>query len=71
MRVIYFFLGLCVLVACQQTQTSTSATVADYFSYGDSLESAGVKLIPIKTPVGGANQIVACLYLLTLVLFLP
>lgn len=52
MRVIYFFLGLCVLVACQQTQTSTSATVADYFSYGDSLESAGVKLIPIKTPVG-------------------
>lgn len=52
MRVIYFFLGLCLLVACQQTQTSTSAMVADYFSYGDSLESAGVKLIPIKTPVG-------------------
>ncbi len=52
MRVIYFFLGLCLSVACQQTQTSTSATVAEYFSYGDSLESAGVKLIPIKTPVG-------------------
>ncbi|MDF7817340.1 proline iminopeptidase-family hydrolase [Runella sp. MFBS21] len=52
MRVVYFFLGLCLLVACQQPQTSTSATVADYFFYGDSLESAGVNLIPIKTPVG-------------------
>jgi len=30
--------------------TKTSETVFNYFSYPDSLEAAGVKLIPIKTP---------------------
>lgn len=35
--------------------TKTSETVFNYFSYPDSLEAAGVKLIPIKTPKGTFN----------------
>jgi hypothetical protein len=26
--------------------------VSNYFNYGDSLETAGVKMIPIQTPAG-------------------
>jgi proline iminopeptidase len=44
---ILFFFALC---SCKQKQSST--TVLQYFNYGDSIESAGVKMIPIKTPVG-------------------
>jgi proline iminopeptidase len=35
--------------------TQTSETVSHYFSYPDTLEAAGVKLIPIKTPKGTFN----------------
>jgi proline iminopeptidase len=35
--------------------TQTSKTVSNYFSYPDTLEAAGVKLIPIKTPKGTFN----------------
>jgi proline iminopeptidase len=52
MRLLSFILAICLLVSCKQNDTSTAVSVADYFSYGDSLESAGVRLIPIKTPVG-------------------
>ena len=55
MRLIFLILAVCLLVSCQQKSASTSASVADYFTYGDSPESGGVKLIPIKTPVGKFN----------------
>lgn len=52
MRLLSFLLVTCLLVSCSQKDASTSASVTDYFTYSDSLESGGVKLIPIKTPVG-------------------
>ena len=44
--------AVCFLFSCKQKTTSTSESLPEYFSYGDSLESGGVKMIPIKTPVG-------------------
>src|SRR5882757_5055488 len=45
-----------VFFSCTQKpedKSGGSTTVADYFNYGDSgVQSAGVKLIPIHTPVG-------------------
>jgi proline iminopeptidase len=40
----------CFAFACKQK--NNSITIAEYFNYGDSVESAGVKMIPVKTPVG-------------------
>jgi proline iminopeptidase len=54
MRLLYYCAILCFVFSCTQKQTSTS--VADYFNYGDSaVQSAGVRMIPIKTPVGEFN----------------
>ena len=52
MRFIIFILVICFALSCKEKTSPTSVSVADYFNYGDSLESAGVKMIPIKTPVG-------------------
>ena len=50
------FLAAILIVSCQQAEKKSrggNITVADYFNYGDSgVQSAGVKMIPIKTPVG-------------------
>ncbi len=49
---------LCILVmaifvlSCNQKNTSETNTLQTYFSYPDSIESGGVRLIPIQTPVG-------------------
>ena len=49
---------LCILVmaifvlSCNQKNTSDTNTLQTYFSYPDSIESAGIKMIPIQTPVG-------------------
>src|ERR1041384_3354923 len=54
---------LCVaIVACslffscsqmEKPQTGPNTTVANYFNYGDtSVQSAGIRMIPIKTPAG-------------------
>ncbi len=51
MRTFIFILAIW-FVSCNQKSTSTGISVAEYFNYGDSMESAGVKIIPIKTPVG-------------------
>lgn len=40
-------------VSCEKHSSTNSATA--YFNYGDSPEAGGVKLIPIKTPVGEFN----------------
>lgn len=51
MRFLFLFLFGCFLFSCQEK--STAPTVADYFNYGDSgVQTAGVRMIPIKTPVG-------------------
>lgn len=52
MRVLIFFLAIFLIASCKQDITSTSVSVADYFNYGDSIESGGVRMIPIKTPDG-------------------
>lgn len=49
MRYILSFFLLLIIVSCQQKQT----TVTDYFAQKDSgLQVAGIKMIPITTPVG-------------------
>lgn len=53
MRLLIGFLALSCLLSCRQPAGSGSTgTLQSYFTYGDSTESAGVKLIPVKTPVG-------------------
>lgn len=49
-----FFLSLLVLtlVSCDHPQKPCGVSLTDYFNYGDSLQSAGIKMIPVKTPVG-------------------
>ncbi|MFZ1704693.1 MAG: proline iminopeptidase-family hydrolase [Saprospiraceae bacterium] len=51
------FLGLLVFVGCQQRQISddASSTLSSYFTYSDSVQAGGVKMIPIKTEVGTFN----------------
>lgn len=52
-----FNIRLCILLlllfnlSCSQ-QASNSTNLTNYFSYEDSIESAGVKMIPIKTAIG-------------------
>ena len=48
MRLITLFFLSSILISCNQKQPTSS----NYYNYGDSIESAGVKMIPIKTPVG-------------------
>jgi len=48
---IIIILFACML-SCKQEKTSNNDALADYFTYGDSIESAGIKMIPIKTPAG-------------------
>ncbi len=52
MRLLTFILALSLFATCKQKTCSNEETLATYFNYGDSVESAGVKMIPIKTPVG-------------------
>ncbi|HEX5625678.1 MAG TPA: proline iminopeptidase-family hydrolase [Saprospiraceae bacterium] len=40
------------MAACKPSTVPESPSVAEYFNYGDSIESAGVRMIPIETPVG-------------------
>jgi proline iminopeptidase len=43
-----FIVSIFSIISCSKS----SETVSNYFSYPDSLESAGVKMIPITTPSG-------------------
>ncbi len=48
-----FIISCCMLIlSCNQPSTNSSNSISNYFTYNDSVESAGVKMIPIKTPVG-------------------
>ena len=48
------FLSVLFNLSCSQ-QASNSNNLTNYFSYKDSIESAGVKMIPIKTAIGDFN----------------
>ncbi|MBR2649062.1 MAG: proline-specific peptidase family protein [Sediminibacterium sp.] len=52
MRYFYSLLCLIIFAACNPNQENKSTNLSTYFTYGDSIQSAGVKLIPISTPVG-------------------
>ena len=52
MRIIYSILILFVFASCKQEATTTDISLPDYFNYGDSIASGGVRMIPISTPVG-------------------
>jgi proline iminopeptidase len=52
MRFLTILFSTCFLSACQQNPAPDSISVTNYFQYGDSIESGGVKMIPITTPVG-------------------
>ncbi|MBP7478283.1 MAG: proline iminopeptidase-family hydrolase [Chitinophagales bacterium] len=43
---------LLFLASCHQPENSKYIGVDTYFNYGDTIESAGVRMIPIQTPVG-------------------
>lgn len=52
MRFLFIISIALTIASCKQNATSNGPLVNDYFNYGDSIESAGVKMIPIKTTVG-------------------
>jgi len=52
MRVSTFILSVFLFASCEQKTTPTNVSVTDYFNYADSIQSGGVKMIPIRTPVG-------------------
>ncbi|MFN0188392.1 MAG: proline-specific peptidase family protein [Bacteroidia bacterium] len=58
MRLFLFILASLCFSACKQEIDSTpssqveSNALTTYFTYSDSIESAGVKMIPITTPIG-------------------
>jgi proline iminopeptidase len=60
MRNLTFLIFLSLLFfSCSQmerSKTGGNTTVSDYFNYGDtSLQTAGIRMIPIQTPVGEFN----------------
>jgi proline iminopeptidase len=46
------FIALLFASCGKSNQTSSSVSVNDYYNYGDSIGAGGVRMIPIKTPVG-------------------
>ncbi len=52
----FIFIGLTIfLISCSDSKKQNKLEpilLQNYFNYGDSIESAGIKMIPIKTPVG-------------------
>ena len=52
MRILSYILVILLIQSCKQNTSSPNNLLTDYFTYTDSIESAGVKMIPIQTPVG-------------------
>ncbi len=52
MRILLLLSAISLLFSCNQKQATSENRSPDYFSYGDSIEAGGVRMIPIKTPVG-------------------
>ena len=60
MRLLLLLLACIVILSCNHMHeaigSESKVSVSDYFNYGDSgVQTAGVKLIPISTPVGTFN----------------
>ena len=52
---ITFILAICFAISCKQKTNTNDVSIKAYYNYNDSVEAAGVKLIPIKTPSGEFN----------------
>jgi proline iminopeptidase len=53
MKNMFWLLAATFLVSCKSDDSDKKITVSEYFNYGDTgVQSAGIKMIPIKTPVG-------------------
>ena len=52
MRLLSFIAVVLLINSCKPNSASTNNLLTDYFNYKDSIESGGIKMIPIKTPVG-------------------
>ncbi|MEI7629159.1 MAG: proline iminopeptidase-family hydrolase [Bacteroidota bacterium] len=52
MRLICILFFALSLLSCNERNTKENNTLTSYFHYSDSIESGGVRLIPIQTPVG-------------------
>lgn len=52
MRILVVVLAVFLVASCKQNTISDDVSVANYFTYGDSIESGGVKMVSIATPVG-------------------
>jgi len=55
MRVLLFLVLSILLFSCTQNQPKPSDSLTSYFTYTDSVEGGGVRMIPIETPVGTFN----------------
>jgi len=56
MRLLFLLAFIIAFASCKQsTSTAEHNALATYFTYGDSIESGGVRMIPIATPVGTFN----------------
>jgi proline iminopeptidase len=52
MKYIFLLVVTCSIISCKQNSSQQNNSLNNYFTYGDSVESAGVKMIPITTPIG-------------------
>jgi proline iminopeptidase len=56
-----FFFASILFYSCRNDDKNSlggKMSVSDYFNYGDSgVQSAGIKMIPIKTPVGDFKEV--------------
>ena len=52
MKYIFLVVLTCSIISCKQDSSQKNISLNNYFTYTDSVESGGVKMIPISTPVG-------------------
>lgn len=52
MRLSIILATLFFLYSCKEVSSPANTSLSEYFTYGESIESAGVRMIPIQTPVG-------------------
>jgi len=56
MRILFLFCIVIVLISCaskKENEPGGAISVSEYFNYGDTgVQSAGIKMIPVNTPVG-------------------
>lgn len=52
MRGLIFLMITIIFSSCGNNPVSNTSSFASYFTYGDSIESAGVRMIPIHTTIG-------------------